>query len=219
MNNHASFNEVFLTDVAVEPADVIGTVNSGWQVARTTLANERRLGSALGSGPPRAEGRVMKEARAEARISLKPYQWYRERSGRPDLALSMARRFGRDRDPLVRQALARLHSLVCCAQWTSERARAARQQGRPTGPEGSVGKLHTSLIARAAADLHALIGGQRAVAGYDRDEFERVIPQILTSVPAVSIAGGTDEIQRNILGERILGLPKDPSDLGDTWKP
>jgi alkylation response protein AidB-like acyl-CoA dehydrogenase len=211
MNGHASFNEVFLTEVRVSSADVIGAPGEGWRVALTTLAHERRLDRR----PPRqapdpAAGRAVREAHAEADELLAPYTWYPQRAGRAELARPLAQALGRDHDPVVRQALARLESIVRTAEWTSRRARAARVLGRPPGAEGSLGKLHGSVIAKASAEVHALIAGAQAMLDGPQSLLGGVIAEVLVSVPAVSIAGGTDEIQRNIVGERILGLPKEP---------
>jgi alkylation response protein AidB-like acyl-CoA dehydrogenase len=211
MNGHASFNEVFLTDARVPDSDIIGAPGEGWRVALTTLAHERRLDRR--PAPTRLDpgaGRAMVEAQAESDELMAPYVWYPQRAGRAELAARLAATLGRDRDPLVRQALARLESIVRTAEWTSRRAQAARVLGRPPGAEGSLGKLHGSLIAKASADVHALIAGAHAMLDGPTSLLDGVIAEVLVSVPAVSIAGGTDEIQRNIIGERILGLPKEP---------
>ena len=121
-----------------------------------------------------------------------------------------ARAAGVAHDPVVRQELARVVTLARVAQWTQRRALAARALGRPPGPEGSLGKLASSNIARAAARAHSLIAGAAGLLTGPDSPFDGVVAEVLVSVPAVSIAGGTDEIQHNILGERILGLAKEP---------
>jgi alkylation response protein AidB-like acyl-CoA dehydrogenase len=124
-----------------------------------------------------------------------------------------ARREGRSADPLVRQQVARLIGRQRASGWTAERAKTARTLGRPPGAEGSIGKLALSEVAREAAAVHSLIGGSTGLlAGTDpAASYDGLIAEVLVSVPAQSIAGGTDEIQRNILGEKILGLPREPS--------
>src|SRR5213078_1339386 len=97
------------------------------------------------------------------------------------------------------------------ARWNVSRALAARREGRPPGPEGSLAKLCGSDIARRSAVLHGHMAGAHAMLSGADSPLEGIIAEILVSVPAVSIAGGTDEIQHNIIGERVLGLPKEPS--------
>lgn len=212
MNGHASFNEVFL-DLARVPADhVIGDVDGGWAVALTTLAHERRLAApAVPAVLAPAAGRVLQEAAAESARDFAPYSWYPQRAGRTDLVISRAVSAGAGTDPLVRQEIVRLISLAWSARWTAQRAAAARQLGRPPGPEGSLGKLASSNIARAAARVHAMIAGPAGLLDGPGSPLDGVINEIALSVPAVSIAGGTDQIQRTILAERILGLPREPA--------
>jgi alkylation response protein AidB-like acyl-CoA dehydrogenase len=212
MNGHASFNEVFLTEARVPADHVVGAVGGGWRVALTTLAHERRLGRPTDHlRDDRGGGRVAREARDEAEEHSRPYVWYPQRMGRPELAAELAARAGCAGDPLVRQELARLETLVRTARWTSRRAEAARMAGRPPGAEGSLGKLATSQIARAAARIHALVAGAGAMIGGPPGSDAAVVAEVLVSVPGQSIAGGTDEIQRNIIGEQVLGLPREPS--------
>jgi alkylation response protein AidB-like acyl-CoA dehydrogenase len=211
MNGHASFNQVFFTDAKVPPEHLVGAVGNGWQVAVTTLAYERRFADGL-AAPRRAAraGRIYEEERAEIATVMEPYRWYPQRACRVDLVIERAKETGANKDPLVRQEIAKLMILARSAEWTSRRARAAQRQGRPQGPEGSLGKLAASHVARAAAHVHTLITGTAAMLTGEESPRNGTIAEILVSVPAVSIAGGTDEIQRNIIAERVLDLPKEP---------
>ena len=209
MNGKASFNEVFLTGARVPAANALGAVGDGWSVALTTLAHERRFGGMGGVRFDRvAPGRCRDEAEAEAAEWARTYDWYPQRAGRPDLLVEAARSAGLGDDPLVRQSVAGVHALVSAHRWTAQRAAAARAAGRQPGPEGSLGKLGLSDVARASAGAHSSIAGTAGL-------LPGVVAEILTSVPAQSIAGGTDQIQRNIIGERALGLLREPSDDRD----
>jgi len=211
MNGYASFNQVFFTDAKVPSEHLVSSVGNGWQVAVTTLAHERRF--ADGTSSPRRrqrEGRIYEEERAEITTVMEPYKWYPQRAGRVDLVIERARETGADQDPQVRQEIAKLMTLANSAEWTSRRARAVQRQGRPQGPEGSLGKLAASHVARSAAHVHTLITGTAAMLTSAESPRAGVIAEILVSVPATSIAGGTDEIQRNIIAERVLELPKEP---------
>ena len=131
--------------------------------------------------------------------------------------LRRARETGLIDDPVMRQEIAKLLIMSKSAEWTARRARAAQEQGRPQGPEGSLGKLISSHVARAAARVHTHLSGADALLTGEDSPMGGVIAEILVSVPATSIAGGTDEIQRNIIAERVLKMPKEMSI--DTGKP
>ncbi|MDP6565743.1 MAG: acyl-CoA dehydrogenase family protein [Alphaproteobacteria bacterium] len=212
MNGHASFNQVFITDAEIAPEFQVGELGEGWAVATTTLMHERRRADGLrtwarGSDRP---GRAYDEERAEIATVMEPYKWYPQRAGRVDLVLPRAEATGKIDDPAARQEIAKLLTLSKAAEWTARRARAAQEQGRPQGPEGSLGKLIASHVARAAAHVHTLIAGADAMLSGEDGPLDGTIAEILISAPATSIAGGTDEIQRNIIAERVLRMPKEP---------
>jgi alkylation response protein AidB-like acyl-CoA dehydrogenase len=212
MNGHASFNQVFFNDAEVPPEYLVSEVGRGWAVATTTLMHERRGADGIrtwgmASG---GVGRVYDEERAESATVMEPYKWYPQRAGRVDLVMERAKATARASDPMVRQEIAKLLCMSKTAEWTARRARAAQMQGRPQGPEGSLGKLVSSHVARAAARVHTLISGADAMLTGEDGAMGGLIAEILVSVPAGSIAGGTDEIQRNIIAERVLGMPKEP---------
>ena len=210
MNYHASFNEVFMTDAVIPKEYVIGDVGGGWAGALITLSYERQFAS-LGRADPRGAGRAIDEARHEADEFYSTYAWYPQRAGRADLVIDFARRAGREDDPLVRQEVARLITMQRVSSWTASRAAAVRALGRLPGAEGSIGKLSLSQVARQAARVHSMIAGAEGMLSGPESPYGGVIAEVLISVPAQSIAGGTDEIQRNIIGERILGLPREPA--------
>ena len=210
MNHHRSFMEVFLTDAMVDRRDLVGEEGGGWRVARATLAHERSYSVArsveFASG---ASGRVVDEAATEAEAYLETYRWYPQRRGRAELAPERAVIFDVAGDRVTRQVLADLWGYERASQLTAERAAAARALGRPPGPEGSIGKLALSEVARRSNRAHSTISGAQGMLRAGDHPHDDTIAEVLVSTPAQSIAGGTDEIQRNIIGENVLGLPRE----------
>jgi alkylation response protein AidB-like acyl-CoA dehydrogenase len=182
MSGGSNFNEVFLSDVRLPDALRLGAIGEGWRVALTCLGFERDH-SGGGSG-----GSV---------------------GGTYAHVAAMAAHFGATADPLVRQRLADLYAHHRLAQWTNRRAAATIKAGQTPGPEASLGKLMwTANMARVSAAVSHLLG-PRLVA--DSGEWGTYAwTEHVLGAPGYRIAGGSDEIQRNIIGERVLGLPPEP---------
>jgi alkylation response protein AidB-like acyl-CoA dehydrogenase len=181
MTGGASFNEVFFDDVRVPDSHRLGDVDEGWTVALTTLMNER---AAIGSG---LGGRA---------TSLTRF-------------IELARYLGCADDPLVRQRLADVYVRTQVARYTNQRAMAKIRAGQLPGPEMSIGKLALTQNFQAIARTLGAALGPRLVA--DTGEWGTYAwAELVLGVPGFRIAGGTDEVMRNIVGERVLGLPKDP---------
>ena len=221
MNGYASFNQVFLTDAEVLPDFQVSELGDGWKVATTTLMHERRAADSLRAWGqvPNSEGPIYDQERAEIETTMAPYKWYPQRAGRVDLIMQRARETGAIKDPAIRQEIAKLMTLHKSAEWTARRARSAQEQGKPQGPEGSLGKLAASNVARAAARVHTMISGADSMLSGDDSPENGTVAEVLISFPASSIAGGTDEIQKNIISERVLDMPKETRfDAGKPFK-
>ncbi|MCU1460775.1 MAG: acyl-CoA dehydrogenase [Acidimicrobiales bacterium] len=183
MTGGASFNEVFFTDVRIPDDHRLGDVNQGWTVALTTLMNERAsIGAGGGGGGGGGLTRI----------------------------LQLARWLGRTDDPVDRQALADLYIHMTVARYTNQRGLERIKSGQLPGPEMSTAKLSlTQNYQRMAAVLSTLLG-PRLVA--DTGEWGTYAwSELVLGVPGMRVAGGTDEVMRNIVGERVLGLPKEPA--------
>ncbi|MEY2430585.1 MAG: hypothetical protein QOC92_310 [Acidimicrobiaceae bacterium] len=181
MNGGSGFNEVFFTDVRVPDSNRIGDVDDGWRCAIAMLMNER---VAIGSGG--GGGRS---------VGVKPL-------------IELARRRGVLEDPVVRQGIADVYIRTQIMGYIGQRTRAAVKAGKAPGPEGSIAKLAGALLARRTSDLGIAIAGAGGQAWEDKRDSRWALGVL--SAPAARIAGGTDEVQRNIIGERVLGLPKEP---------
>lgn len=187
MTGGAHFNEVFFTDVRVPSANVLGDVDQGWTVARTTMMNERFAASSVGS-PTAFMGPLLDLARS------------RTRRGRPA-----------SQDPVMRQRIADLWIRSRIFELTSARVRTALTNGMIPGMEGSILKLVVSDLGSDAADLAVDVLGMDGTIESDDVSVRRWVTSYL-GAHAMHIGGGTDNIQRNIIGEQVLGLPREPSD-------
>jgi alkylation response protein AidB-like acyl-CoA dehydrogenase len=210
MNYHSSFNEVFMTDARIPAENIVGDANAGWTVALATLAHERRFGNIVSRPRIITGGRAVQEAMHEYFDYMETYKWYPQRAGRVDLLVSQLTEQELNEDPIHRQRVAQILAMQKVSGWTADRARTARELGHPPGAEGSVGKLSMSEIARLASMEHGRIAGAMGMLNGADTPANGMVAEVLISVPGQSIAGGTDEIQHNILGERILGLPREP---------
>lgn len=212
MNGHASFNEVFFTDALIEKSDLVGELNQGWAVALTTLTHER---AGFGTNRQRSNtpktGKIFAEYQQEQDVANEPYTWYPQRAGRIDMLIDRAKATGAIDDPMVRQEIATAIALQQTSSWFSAR-------GLARGPSGSVVKLAASRVARAGNRAHTAISGIDAMFEGESSPENGIIGEILLSTPATSIAGGTDEIQKNIISERVLELPKEPRFDGGPFK-
>jgi alkylation response protein AidB-like acyl-CoA dehydrogenase len=215
MTGRALFNEVFLSDARVADDDVLGGLNNGWAVANTTLANER---AGLGAGGGGAAGGTVPGTKAGF-LAKRAGDFVGVRSsagaggalGRgADLLVEVAKGNGAIADPNIRQDLMRLHTMAEIARYTNLRMKAAKAAGRGPGPEANTAKLLMSRMTKLSRDLGPAILGAYGQLRGDAAPLNGMITELSLFAPAVSIYGGSDEIQKNIIGERVLGLPSEP---------
>jgi alkylation response protein AidB-like acyl-CoA dehydrogenase len=176
----AHFNEVFLTDVAIPAENVVGTVDNGWAVTHTTLSNERTLIGGSGQGLT------------------------------TDQVLDLARRYGGSANPLVRQHVAAFYTRTQLLRFMNYRVQTALSHGRQPGPEAATTKLMVSQHMGLTGDLLMELVGTNGMLA-DGSAIDNGIWETAFLNQWMSrLGGGTDNIQRNSLGERVLGLPREP---------
>jgi len=180
MTGGASFNEVFFTEVRVRDDHRLGDINNGWNVALTTLMNERAAIGAGGGG-----------------------------GGMFTRVIEMVKFYELDKDPVVRDELAKIiiHNKV--AGYNNQRAMDKIKSGQMPGPEMSMAKLAGTANMMRLGDFVSMVLGPKLIA--DSGEWGTYAwNQLILGTPGGRIAGGSDEVMRNIVAERVLGMPKDP---------
>jgi alkylation response protein AidB-like acyl-CoA dehydrogenase len=211
MTGRAMFNEVFIDGARVPDWNMIGGLNNGWAVTNTTLAAER---AGLGSGGSGAAGSAFPGPKAGAlgkRVGDLVGQVRTGGTGGGGLNMAqnlikLAKDTGRASDPTVRQNLARMYSLQQIGKFSSLRGKGGK--AAPGAP--NIAKLMMSDMLRLNREVGTqILGAETMLMGKDAAHGGGVQDMILFS-PGPSIYGGTDQVQRNILGERVLGLPKEP---------
>ena len=218
MNGTSQFCEVFLSEARVRGDAVIGEVGGGWRVAQATLRYERN--SVAGGGLPglyrarsgghgdldRTVGEVIERARPQASARASPI---RGGAVPAKVMIELARGHGVASDPVIRQRLVRYASQVRINGWTMQRIAAAG--GDLTGADGSLAKMATSRICQDSRELsYAIVGPAGMLAGPD-SPLAGELQLVNLGSPGTRIGGGTDEIQLTVLGERALGLPREPA--------
>jgi alkylation response protein AidB-like acyl-CoA dehydrogenase len=184
LTGDAEFTEVFFDDARVEDSLRLGPVNEGWRVTQSVLMNERQSASGGGAALP---GTV---------------------TGRS--VVNLIRRHAPVNDPMLRQRLAQAYIEDRLVSLTNQRAAAKRRGGQPLGPEGSITKLFFSEHTQRLQELAVALEGTNGQAWVDGDRWLQNTVWSFLRVQSKTIAGGTSQVQRNILGERVLGLPKEP---------
>jgi alkylation response protein AidB-like acyl-CoA dehydrogenase len=196
ITGESHFNEVFIDAARVPAENLLGELGDGWRVLQTALAYERSLMGDTARGPRSAE-------RDE------DFGDTNNRGAEVDL-VALARQFGRADDPVIRQDLMRVHTLRRVNAWNAARAKSQLAQGT-SSPILSLGKLAMSRILHEGAHLQRrIVGAEALLAGRTHPTGDAANFMSLNAY-FTSIGGGTDQIQRNIIGERVLGLPKEPN--------
>lgn len=222
MTGDVAFNEVFLADARVADSDRLGEVGEGWRVAMTTLAHERdpaNTGLGAGAGFAKPDLDVSVEAHARSATDKVDGFALALSGGVSRLLSQLLDEFRVSDDPLVRQKQMKIFEMRRTSRWSGQRAVAAVKAGAEPGPGVSTLKLLGSEIGRQTRDLGLeAMGATGMLWGEDTPE-KGSFHAYAMFTPAMSIAGGSDQIQRNIIGERVLGLPREPGEAEQRQQP
>lgn len=216
MTGRAIFNEVFLDNARVHTSCLLGELNNGWAVANTTLMFER---AGIGGGGGGFSSAIAGSVAGHLGRRVGDFVG---RSGELSSGgvgvhtfnqlVDLAGRFDRLGDPIVRQQLAELHIRLELLRLTASRAK--RPEAVPGA--GNIAKICMTELVRHVRELAGFILGPELTLWGPESVTGGALQELVVFSPAPSIYGGTDEIQRNILGERVLGLPKEPGPAKET---
>lgn len=195
MNGQSGFNEVFFSDVRIPDSNRLGAEGDGWRVAITTLMNERSsIGGSMGGGGGIKD--LIKQAESV------------EINGRPAIE-----------DGGVRRKIADFAVRRSGLKYTGQRGLSALSQGQTPGPEASIGKLVAAVMGQEMGAFGMELQGAAGILSGDDNPGDVTFQNTYMAMPGLRLAGGTDEILRNIISERVLGMPGEPRiDKGRPFK-
>jgi len=218
MNGRTEFNETFFTDARVADDAMIGGPGDGWRAAMTTLSNERSEFAGGWEYPLVIVSPGEKAGHLDRVVGDLLEDPERDEIGEsntpplhtPEQLIALAQECGRAGDPVIRERIARVYAMSEALEWTAERAAAAAAAGRQPGVESSIGYVGGVRLLRLLRDLVAEIAGPAGLLTGRDGASEGDVAMTVVTVPCHGIQGGSEQIQMNILGERMLGLPKEP---------
>lgn len=218
MNGRTEFNETFFTDARVDDDAMIGGPGDGWRAAMTTLSNERTDFAGGWEHPLVIVAPGEKAGHLDRIVGDLLEDPDRDEIGEsntpplhlPEHLIELARHCDRAGDPIVRNRIARVYAMSEALRWTGERASTAAAAGRQPGVESSIGYIGGVRLLRLIRDLASEIAGAAGLLVGPDGLFDGDVAMTVVTVPCHGIQGGSEQVQMNVLGERMLGLPKEP---------